>query len=336
MAENEGFGLYEDWKTIEGEQIRPPSNQDEIYSHHHDKINYYQNIINEASKELPHSDRFGTYSKAIHDRFRRLNPEIKEYSERIEEEKDNLVNSLKLFSQGIIPFIMDDPSMGKATGNEGAAQEIPDVERRIEVDRFEREQGEIKSQPIPTLFDRLRKPFRHMHPYGSPFPQDQALHHFRDFQKRKEAERELNQDQLYERGASLPMIKKEQGGIAGLAKHGRYGDSMLVHMAPEEVAGLASLTQNGVTINPETGLPEMFNLRELLPTIVGIGSAFIPGMQPLAAAALSGLTTAAVTEGDIGTKLGKGLLAGIGSWGMGKLGSMIGGAGAQAVPGKTL
>ena len=45
-----------------------------------------------------------------------------------------------------------------------------------------------------------------------------------------------------------------------LASKGRYGDSMLVHMAPEEVAGIASL--GGVSMNPETGLPEMFKFKD--------------------------------------------------------------------------
>ena len=130
----------------------------------------------------------------------------------------------------------------------------------------------------------------------------------------------------------LPMAVREHGGLAGLADRGRYGDSMLVHMAPDEVAGLASLTQNGVTINPDTGLPEMFNLRALLPTIATIGAGLIPGVGPLAAAAMSGLATAATTEGDMGQKLSQGVLAGMGSYGVGKLMGALGGAGAAADP----
>ena len=136
-------------------------------------------------------------------------------------------------------------------------------------------------------------------------------------------------DRQTEDPEALPTVNKGHGGIAGLAARGRHGDSMLVHMAPEEVAGLASLTENGITINPDTGLPEMFNLKDILPTIVGIGASFTP-LGPLASAALTGLTTAAVTEGDAGEKLSRGFLAGMGAWGMGKLGLMIGGAGAQA------
>jgi hypothetical protein len=129
-------------------------------------------------------------------------------------------------------------------------------------------------------------------------------------------------------------VERERGGLAGLADRGRHGDSMLVHMAPEEVAGLASLTQNGVTINPETGLPEMFNLRSILPTIITIGAGIMSGgtLSPLAAAALSGVTTAAVSEGTTSERLGKGLAAGIGSYGMGQLMGSLGSAGAAADP----
>ncbi len=45
-------------------------------------------------------------------------------------------------------------------------------------------------------------------------------------------------------------------GLAGL---GRYGDTMLVHMNPEEVAGLASL--GTITYNPITGLPEAWGIK---------------------------------------------------------------------------
>ena len=43
---------------------------------------------------------------------------------------------------------------------------------------------------------------------------------------------------------------------AELAKMGRYGDTMLMHVNPQEVAGLASIMP--VTINPQTGQPEAF------------------------------------------------------------------------------
>ena len=49
----------------------------------------------------------------------------------------------------------------------------------------------------------------------------------------------------------------DYSGIAGeLASRGRYGDSMLMHVNPMEVEGLASIVP--ITRNPDTGLPEAF------------------------------------------------------------------------------
>ena len=121
--------------------------------------------------------------------------------------------------------------------------------------------------------------------------------------------------------------RRHAKGAAAIAEHGRHGDTMLVHMAPEEVEGLASLRRNGVTINPKTGLPEMFNLREMIPTIATIGSAFLP-FSALGRAAISGLATAASTKGTASEKIGKGLLSGIGTWGTGQLLSTLGSSGA--------
>jgi hypothetical protein len=50
-----------------------------------------------------------------------------------------------------------------------------------------------------------------------------------------------------------------QGMANQMSQYGRYGDSMLVHMNPIEVQGLASLSPTGsLTINPVTGQPEAF------------------------------------------------------------------------------
>ena len=63
-----------------------------------------------------------------------------------------------------------------------------------------------------------------------------------------------------------------------LASKGRYGDTMLMHVTPEEVRGLSSL-RGGVTINPETGLPEAFPWLPILAgaAIGGVGSAATGG-----------------------------------------------------------
>lgn len=55
-------------------------------------------------------------------------------------------------------------------------------------------------------------------------------------------------------------------GIASLARQGRGGDSMLVHMRPDEVAGMQRMARQAgtsMTINPQTGLPEAFKLKDL-------------------------------------------------------------------------
>jgi hypothetical protein len=67
-----------------------------------------------------------------------------------------------------------------------------------------------------------------------------------------------------------------EGGIASVAQNladkGRKGDSMLVHMTPDEVAGLQALAQQmggSLTINPQTGLPEANIFKKLLPMALG-------------------------------------------------------------------
>jgi hypothetical protein len=106
--------------------------------------------------------------------------------------------------------------------------------------------------------------------------------------------------------AKNPMAEQLQG-------YGRNGDSMLVHMTPGEVGGLQQLAMamgGSLTTNPDTGLPEANILKKLLPTLLGAGLSFIPGVGPLAAAGIIGAGQTALT-GDIR----KGLLAGLGAFG---------------------
>ena len=113
-----------------------------------------------------------------------------------------------------------------------------------------------------------------------------------------------------------------------LAARGRNGDSTLVHMTPSEVAGLQALAHahgKTLTINPETGLPEAFSLKSLLPTLGGAALSMIPGVGPLMAAGIMGGGTALATG-----SLQKGLLAGLGAYGGAGLGGALAGAGASA------
>ena len=92
-----------------------------------------------------------------------------------------------------------------------------------------------------------------------------------------------------------------------MAKYGRYGDSMLVHMNPVEVAGIASLVPGGrLTTNPVTGQPEAF-----LPLLAGFVAKGL-GLKALGTGALVGATSAAVT-GDLKRGILSGLTAGFGA-----------------------
>ena len=93
-----------------------------------------------------------------------------------------------------------------------------------------------------------------------------------------------------------------------MAKYGRYGDTMLVHMNPAEVAGIASLVPGGrLTTNPVTGQPEAF-----LPLLAGVVAKGL-GLKALGTLAfLWGRTSAAVT-GDLKRGILSGLTAGFGA-----------------------
>jgi len=133
---------------------------------------------------------------------------------------------------------------------------------------------------------------------------------------------------------TMPMMA--EGGLAAAAaakaqEQGRGGDSMLVHMSPGEVKGLQSLAMahgGSLTINPSTGLPEAGFLQRILPTLLGAGLSFIPGVGPLMAAGIVG--------GGYGIAKGslkEGLMAGLGAYGGAGLASGLTAAGATTTQG---
>ena len=127
-----------------------------------------------------------------------------------------------------------------------------------------------------------------------------------------------------------PMAQELQG-------QGRGGDSVLVHMTPNEVNSLRGLAQRfggDLSINPNTGLPEANFLKKLLPTLLGAGLSFIPGVGPLLAAGIVGGGQTLLT-GDIN----KGLMAGLQAFGGASLGGAAGAGkvfGAKAAAGSAL
>jgi hypothetical protein len=125
----------------------------------------------------------------------------------------------------------------------------------------------------------------------------------------------------------MPMNFQEGGMASSVQKvqsQGRLNDSMLVHMNPQEVAGLQSLArQNGtsLTINPQTGLPEAFNLGSLLP--MAAGAALTPVLGPMAPLVVGGL--GALATGS----LEQGLMMGLGAYGGAGLASSLAGTAAN-------
>jgi hypothetical protein len=114
-----------------------------------------------------------------------------------------------------------------------------------------------------------------------------------------------------------------------LASQGRYGDTMLVHMNPVEVAGLDAYTRKmgggGLTVNPRTGQPEAF-----LPFLLGLGLQGL-GMTALQAGLATGIGTAVATK-----DLGKGVLAGLGAFGGADVGAGLGAAGTAGTAGSVI
>ena len=108
-----------------------------------------------------------------------------------------------------------------------------------------------------------------------------------------------------------------------VANQGRGPDTMLMHVTPKELRGLASLHPSGqLPRNPQTGLPEAGFLENVLPGILGTAIGSFVGM-PWLGAAIGGIGTGLAT-GD----LGKGLLSGLMSFGLGSAFSGLAEAGA--------
>lgn len=133
------------------------------------------------------------------------------------------------------------------------------------------------------------------------------------------------------------IIDMAEGGLAAAAQSvqdkGRKGDSMLIHMSPEEVRGLQAIAmQHGgsLTINPRTGLVEANFLRSILPMVAGAALAATGVGAPLAALMVGGGT--ALFTGS----LQQGLMAGLGAFGGAGIGSALSAAGAATTAGQTI
>jgi len=129
----------------------------------------------------------------------------------------------------------------------------------------------------------------------------------------------------------------------GLASLGRGGDSMLVHMQPQEVAGLQRLAEQSgtsLTKNPYTGMPEAFSLGGVLKAAVPVAAGYFAG--PAGAGLVSGMGGAmgvgALTGAAIAAASGDDPIFGAISGGMGGasgfgLGEALGAGAVSAGPG---
>jgi hypothetical protein len=137
------------------------------------------------------------------------------------------------------------------------------------------------------------------------------------------------------------VMNYAQGGLPSLANNmaskGRYGDSMMVHMSPQEVQGLQRLAMaNGtsLSVNPYTGMPEAFSLKKMFKKIAKFVAPILPFIPIPGLAGLSPLITKALLSTAVGGLSGKkgfdlkrGLMSGLTTYG---IGSLAQGAGAAA------
>jgi hypothetical protein len=150
-----------------------------------------------------------------------------------------------------------------------------------------------------------------------------------------------NRPQYYSTVEQFRPRYAEGGNVSStaqdLASRGRGGDTMLVHMAPHEVAGLNALARmqgTELTINPETGMPEALKLGKLfktlapfIPFIPGVGQFLAPAFGALGMGGFSPLLQKAITSGIVGGFTGpkggfdlqRGLMQGITAYGLGSL-----------------
>lgn len=126
-----------------------------------------------------------------------------------------------------------------------------------------------------------------------------------------------------------------KGYAEEMAQKGRFGDTMLAHISPEEAQMLQAAGGAG-TINPETGLPEYFSWKKLFKKagpLLGIAASLFGG--PLAGALVGGISGGfSGPGGKFNWK--RGLLTGIASYGLGQLGKGLTGAAEAGAPIKDL
>lgn len=128
-----------------------------------------------------------------------------------------------------------------------------------------------------------------------------------------------------------------------LAAHGRHGDSTLVHMNEDEVAGLQALARSKgktLTRNPDTGLPEAFGLGDITGFVnkatSGLGSTVTGAALAIAFPELEAWQIAASVAGANYAATGgksptQSLMSGVGAFGGANIAGNVMGAGADDI-----
>ena len=124
----------------------------------------------------------------------------------------------------------------------------------------------------------------------------------------------------------------------GLSSLGRHGDNTLLHVSEDELVGLQSLIGHKLPTNPDTGLQEAFDLKNII-AMLGIGAlgaatggaalAAAPGITTMGATAL-GAVQGGVLGGAYSASQGKGFKSGMLG---GALASGLGAYGGSNLPG---
>ena len=121
-----------------------------------------------------------------------------------------------------------------------------------------------------------------------------------------------------------------------LAKYGRHGDDMLLHVGRKELEGIRALTGRDFTRNPNTGLPEAFNFASLIPIAAGIAGTVLSGGNVGIGALASGAASAATTAAQGGSAqdaITQGLISGATTFAGGQILAGVGDAAGAAAAG---
>jgi len=230
--------------------------------------------------------------------------------EKDKERKKNFLDKLYDWSASIDPLIPKDYQEGVDWWNPHAGSPHGSYQNVTT-------QGDpLKNMPIKALHEFGKKSSKK---FGVWSDEERLLRErIANAIKRKKEMYDKNPEQIHSR--NIYSSAYQNGGLIkeaqNVASKGRYGDTMLMHVNPQEVAGLASLIP--LTVNPETGQPEAF-----IGAILGslLGGAFLPGLAGgtwLTAAGGAALGSGLGTWAETGD-LEKGIASAVLGYGVGQI-----------------